>query len=483
MFLIFFIEYLKFALNHPFALIYGAKMNVIKRNHRGVALLMAMIFVAVFSVFAVSLATMSTNNLKISDNYRHANNALTNAQSGVEVIRYYLSEIRILGDVAASDRLSALAAKLQAKLLAAGATNIASTYNGATNTITIPSVTLSSGQTFSVVMRQVSDELIEVDVTGSYSGITKTVRTNFEFEDIGNMAFDYGVASKGPLAMSGQSEIEGFILAIEASTYIEGDVLSGDAFSIVNHASIAGDVSIANPYATYSVGDQAEVGGATGEDVHDHVHVGVDYIDFPTPNPSYFLPFATGEVLDTNTNWDNHATLNNCLVKANSNPTFTSDVTINGVLFIESPNIVSFAGKAVVNGIVVGDGDTDSVEDGNIHFSGQVICNDMTNLTDPQFDAIKQESGTFLMAPGFNIDFSGQDLNMNGAIAASGISFSGQAGGMVNGSLINYSQSPMLMSGQSELIFNRSGATSNPAGFVNDKIMTYRPDTYTELAM
>lgn len=444
---------------------------------------MAMIFVAVFSVFAVSLATISTNNLKMSDNYRHANNALANAQSGVEVIRYYLPKIRILGDVAADDRLSALAAKLQTKLLAAGATNITSTYSGATNTITIPSVLLSSDQSFTVVMRQISDELIEVDVTGSYSGITKTVRTNFEFEDIGNAVFDFGVASKGPLAMTGQAEIEGYNLAIEASTYIEGDVLSGDAFSITNKASIAGDVSIANPYASYDVGAQASVGGASGEDVHDHVHVGVDYIDFPTPNPSYFLPFATGDVLDANTNWGNHAILNNCIVKANSNPTFASDVTINGVLFIESPNIVVFAGKSMVNGIIVGDGDIDSVEDGKIHFSGQVICNDMSGLTDPQFDDIKEQSGTFLMTPGFNIDFSGQALHMNGAIAASGISFSGQAGGMVNGSLINYSMEPMLMSGQSELIFNRSGCDSNPAGFVNDKVIEYRPDTYTELAM
>ena len=103
---------MKFALNQHFVLIYGAKMNAIKKSRKGIALITAMIFVALFSAFAVSLATISTNNLKISDNYRHANNALTNAQSGLEVMRHYLSDLRVLGSIPSAERLSALSTKL-----------------------------------------------------------------------------------------------------------------------------------------------------------------------------------------------------------------------------------------------------------------------------------------------------------------------------------------------------------------------------------
>ncbi|GAH97279.1 unnamed protein product, partial [marine sediment metagenome] len=66
---------------------------------------------------------------------------------------------------------------------------------------------------------------------------------------------------------------------------------------------------------------------------------------------------------------------------------------------------------------------------------------------------------------GFSVSFGGNFETLNGAIAANGIEFFGNAGGTIDGSVINYSGSPMTLSGNSDLFFNRSGTDQMPAGF------------------
>ena len=172
--------------------------------------------------------------------------------------------------------------------------------------------------------------------------------------------------------------------------------------------------------------------------------------------------------------------MNNVTIAANTNPTFASHVTINGVLFIETPNQVSFAGQSTINGVIVGDGSLDS-PDSSLTFSGQVISNDASSLDEETFGGIVDETGTFILAPGFELDFSGQASTMNGAIAGSGISFSGQAGGLINGSIINYSTDVMTLTGQTNLTFNRSGIDSNPSGFESTPILRFNPGSYSEI--
>ena len=59
--------------------------------------------------------------------------------------------------------------------------------------------------------------------------------------------------------------------------------------------------------------------------------------------------------------------------------------------------------------------------------------------------------------------------------------FSGNAGGVINGTIINYSGDEMTLSGNSDLSFNHSGVTEAPAGFIPELVMTYNPASYTEI--
>jgi len=80
-----------------------------------------MIFVLVFSALAVSIATLSGTNLQIADNRCKANRALGCAESGLDILRFWLGRIYMPVTTQPGDRFGYLANFLQTDL----------TYNGA----------------------------------------------------------------------------------------------------------------------------------------------------------------------------------------------------------------------------------------------------------------------------------------------------------------------------------------------------------------
>ena len=95
-----------------------------------------------------------------------------------------------------------------------------------------------------------------------------------------------------------------------------------------------------------------------------------------------------------------------------------------------------------------------------IYFGGNVNSYPVSQLPLlPQFTGLHEETGTFMIAPGFRAEFGGTFSTVSGAIAANGISVHGNTGGVINGSIINYSRTPMSLTGSGNLYFNRSGLT------------------------
>lgn len=445
------------------------------KNRRGVVFVLALIFVALLSSISVSMVTMTTANARMANNHKRGNRVQTNGQSGVEIVRYLLQGISVSGITDASS----LETKVQARLAAKGMTGITAACTA--DTIALSSVPLdSSSESFSAFITLFSDRW-QVDVTGVSGELSRKIRVEFNLIEHGNNSFNFGVATKGPLLMSGQTELTGFNLAVESDVFIDTTTM-GNSFEIGNKALVEGTVHIVDPFATYDIGTNSEVGGETGTDAENNIILGVEPVEFPTPDPEYFRQFATGDVIDSSTNLNNYSVLNNVIIAANTNPTFASNMTINGVLFVEQPNNVKFAGKVNVLGIIVGNSDVGTItEDSSFDFSGQVSCGDVSTLQGDEFEAIKQETGTFLIAPGSSVEFTGQSNIINGVIACSGARFTGQAGGVINGSIINYSTEPMVMQGQGSLSFNRSGTTTNPAGFISVKKLNYNPGSYKEI--
>jgi Tfp pilus assembly protein PilX len=462
-------------------------MKAIKRPlrpyYRGTVLIISMIFVLIFSALAVSMATISGANIQIAQNQRNANDARSCAQSGLESIRFWISRLSIPGTTAPDQRFYQISNSLQSELTASGVTNIAAVYDG--SSITIPAVTLDSAksQSFSALILQTDSDTLRVDVTGVAGPITRTISANYKFTTRAHTVFDFGVATKGPLSLSGNVDLETVNVAVGASVYIESNN-SNLALSISGNSQIADNVTIVNPIANvFLQGAKAEIGGQTGQAAIDnHVSFGIPPTEFPAPNPGYFESYATSIVNSTTDTSD--VTFDNVRIVAGTNPTFSGQVALRGIVFVEAPNIVRFQGNTTITGLIITNGDVEDDSGTNqIIFSGNVTSYSVTQLPDQeQFAAIKNQTGTFLMAPGFAASFSGNFHTLNGVIAANGITFHGNAGGTVSGSVINYAETQMEMTGNSDLLIYPSGTTNMPAGFAPKIILQYDPCSYSEIA-
>ncbi|MFC1633581.1 PilX N-terminal domain-containing pilus assembly protein [Planctomycetota bacterium] len=64
---------------------------------KGAVLIVSMIFVLVFSALAVSMAALSGTNAQVANNQCKLDRARASAESGFDVIRFWLSKVSISG--------------------------------------------------------------------------------------------------------------------------------------------------------------------------------------------------------------------------------------------------------------------------------------------------------------------------------------------------------------------------------------------------
>jgi hypothetical protein len=435
---------------------------------------LSLIFVALFSSMAFAMLTMSSRNVHVADNHRDANRAFASALSGVEVMKYWMSEVEMPRSTKPGEFFTEMRTQL-AQL--AGDVAVGAVIH----------LCNSEGTSFSAQLERVEDRRFHIRVTGAATGLTRTVTVDYTFGVREESVFDFGVATKGPLQLSGNILLDGTNIAVEADVYIESES-DDDVLSIIGNSQIAGDVKVTNPDGVVTLqGGQAGIGGETGQDAIDnHVTTGAPPTEFPVPNTSHFEQYlGGGDVITADTDMSNDSTYTNVRIAAGANPHFSGNTTINGVMFIETPNVVVFSGNCNITGLIVGDGDVNDDSGSNqLIFLGSVDSHSVSELPEEsEFDGLREEVGTFVMAPGFRASFGGSFETLNGAIAANGIEFFGNAGGTIAGSVINYADTPMILSGNSDLFFNRSGITKAPAGFEQEIILRYDPSSYDEFEL
>ncbi|MBP8910963.1 MAG: pilus assembly PilX N-terminal domain-containing protein [Phycisphaerae bacterium] len=457
-------------------------VNRITRPQRqGSVLILSLIFIAMFSALAAAFAGMSGANIQIAENHRKVDNARACAESGLEVIRFWMDKVEISSTTPHDQRFAQLTTDLQNKLTNAGVTNLIPTVTSSTLAFSNVPINSSLGQSFSALLTQIDNNDIRVEVTGHYGSFHRTIRSAYRFGTRANTVFDFGVASRGPVSLAGNVELEGVNLQVESNAYIESpNTLL--ALSIIGNSHIAGNVKIVNPLAMVHLqGGKAGIGGETGAAAMNHVQIGVTPCEFPEMDPTAFIPYAT-RVLTSSDSTSANATYENLKIPAGMNPSFSGNVTLKGVVFIEAPNVVTFSGGVDITGIIVTNGDpTDNSATNRLRFTGNVTGHPITQLPeDPKFAGLHSQTGTFIMAPGFQVGFGGSFTTLSGAIAANGIELWGNAGGTIHGSIVNYSDAPMVLQGNTDLYFNRSGLEEVPAGFVPQLVLYYDPASYAE---
>lgn len=451
-------------------------------KREGAVLIVAMIFVLIFSALAVSMAAMSGTNAQIASNQHKVDCALGSAASGLEVLRHWLTPISMPSSTPTNKYFSTIMNTLEYDLDANSISNIILKKNlGTISPVTLDSTT---GQTFNGQMSisNIDPYILEVSSTGGNGQITRKIKVDFEIEPYEWPIFNYGLATKGPLNYTGNPTTSGALESWEADIYIESTG-STNALSVAGNTNFHGDIMIGNPAANANFGGDVLIDGDQGQDAIDnHVFVGVEPVEFPEPDTARFQPYATGDVIDSSTDLSAPGMiLVNAKIAAGTDPTF-NNVNIQGILLIESPNKVTFGGNVALQGIIVGEGDVtaDPATD-RIDFLGNFASGPYP--AGVEFDAIRQEEGTSIVAPGFAASFQGNFSTLEGVVALSGVLFSGNVAAQIKGTIINYSDQPMVIEGNASMTFDRAASTKVPAGFDTLRVLTYKPSSYDEFSL
>lgn len=442
---------------------------------KGSALITCTILLVVVSALAVGLAAVAQANLQIADNQQEANRAFASAESGLEVMRYWLDQVKMPSSTPPSEYLSTVISIVRNDLDANSITNFTVNTDGA-----IPAVTLHSatGQTFTGQWSTstAAPTILNVTVTGLSGTMSRTLTVNFGIEPYKFPIFNYGIATKGALEFPDNPTLTSATQNWEADIYVESSS-SITAVDIGGNANFDGNIDIGNPLATIAYAGDLQIAGDHGQTaVDNHVNFGADPVEFPVPETTRFRDYATGGAIDPGTLTAPGPTLVNAIIPAGMNPTFSGSVTIQGILFVETPNVVTFGKNVQLQGLIVAEGDVLNPGTNQISFEGNFASGPYPSGS--QFDAIRQEQGSSIVAPGFGVSFTGNFASVNGVIAASSMYFSANASAVVKGTMLSFSPDATRVEGNIALNFDRAATVEIPAGFDLLRVLTYHPSSY-----
>jgi len=447
------------------------------QNH-GSALIISMIFIVICSALALSLAAMSGSNTQLANNQHKVDCALASAESGLDIQRYWLTPVMMPSSTSPSNYFSTVVDTIQYDLDANSISNIVLHNDGSIDAVDLDSL---SGQTFSGQISADANDLYTLHVysTGGNGQITRTIKVEYTIEPYEHPIFNYGLATKGPLNFTGNPTITAVNEAWEADLYVESSS-SLTSISVAGNTNFDGEIQIGNAAANVDFAGAVQIAGDTGQEAIDnHVTIGSEPVDFPTPDTDRFRPYAIGDVIDASTDLGSYTNiLVNCSIAAGTNPIFPKSVIIQGVLFVESPNIIIFTRNVALEGVIVADGDLDIPGTDRIDFLGNFASGPYP--AGIEFDAIRAEEGSSIVAPGFSASFQGNFSTLEGVVALSGVTFSGNVNAQIKGTLINYSDTPMIVEGNAVMNFDRVSSTKVPAGFDTFRVLTYNPSSYSE---
>ncbi len=457
-------------------------------RRRGLASVLAMLFLVLFSTLAVGFYAATTLSAQVAKNERSLTTAQSAAESGMEFMRYQLGIITVPPGTPSNQLLTTVYGLLS--------TNLNGTYNMGTDVVTMSndangnptiyvpgntshfiSIDSTSGSRFQGTIAQSGDKLVVTVVgMGSDGSISRGVQLSYQKAARASAIFNYGVASKGKITTGGASYILG------NPDPAMGSVLSTDMADsipvVIGGKQVSGDISITNPSGSVSYSGASIGGTSDPTQIPNHIHIGVQPPTFPTIDSSVYTNAVTMSAFTPGAR-----TLSNNYIPPNTNPSFAANTIIQGVLWIQSPNKVSFGGNLTITGVIVVDNNTTfNAATNQINFTGSVRASGVQNLPNTAaYTNLRSLTGAFILAPGYALNFSGDFGSVAGSIIASQISMTGNATGTVQGSVIGVDNQPLTLNGSADITIASTGTSNYPAGVSFGSYYTPLPDTYVEL--
>ena len=445
------------------------------KSRRGAAYFLALILMVMMGMLAMTMSHSSVMDLTKTANHQDSTNSRMAAESGLSLSLYWIRNLRIPGSTTESTFATNLATVLGDTLNSTYTLAGQSVY-ASEGVVIVPEINLPYGS-FESRFSYISADRARLQVKGMYNGSISYICMDLLMEKRRPMVFDFGLASMGQILISGNSQIVGL------NDTKEGSILSAteshdDAIHVEGSAVISGDLYTSGE-DTYAVVSGSPTIGNTSDpsEWSAHLHCGVDVPpDFPELDASGIIPLATN--VYTGSEGD---VLSNIRIPAGTNPTFNHDMVLNGVIYVEAPNKVNFEGKATLNGIIVTEADHPDLSACELNFRGNVDAYGVEVLPDTaEFAAVKEQTGTFILAPGFAVSFAGHVDAVNGSIAADQLTFLGTAEGIIRGSVIGLEDVQTVVGGNVVITIDKANQDPDPAGFV--KSIAFDPilSTYSE---
>ena len=465
-------------------------MRLNRFRRRGMSSVLAMLYLVLFSTLATGFYAHVTTAVQVSSNEVHSRRAMLSAESGMEFARYLLGNVDIPPNTPADQIWTQFCTQVKQQL--DGTSNIggATLAMPAGETMTIPAIAVdSSGASFSMTLiHSGAQVLVKVSGTGPDPLVGRSVQIAYARAQRASAIFDYGVASKSPISMAGNAKITG-----TAGALSRGSVLSTTPathpLTMTGGPSISGDFSYTNSSGTNTYGTGTIAGyRATDSAFTDHVHSGVAAPEFPSVDTSIFAPYVPAATAPPGAQViavdppSSRKSFTNIRIKANANPHFAANSVFQGVVYIETPNKVTFSGGATIQGvIVVQNSPTGNPTTNILTFNGNVTHQGVETLPNAApFAGLPKLTGSFLLAPTFDVIMKGNNNQIGGTILSSKLDISGSAGATVNGTVINLDDTGVSLTGTADIIISSTGTTNYPAGVIFGTHYAPLYDTYQE---
>jgi len=444
-----------------------------RHDARGVASILALLFLAIFASLSVAFFTSTSMGLVQSSSLAAMTEARLAAESGLSFLIYELSHCGVSGSLRGQALLDSLADRLSADL--DGTPNLGGrvvAYDG--SAITVPTIGLGGGKSFSGQVSLSSPDTVRLTVTGECAAgagaSAKIVQRQvaIDIHPTWDQALAFGICSKGPVEMGRNTDLSGVTQASDGSIH---SAAAGTAVSC-GSGHISGDVSVSAPGASTDL---------TGTTVDGVVRYEAPPVTMPTIDRMLYGSLAT-----TVMNLSDPAaeTYTNIRIPPNTNPRFDTNVTILGILYVQAPNNVQFMNNVTFIGVIVADdpppGSPDSAN--YIYFKNNMTFNGVEQLPDtPEFSEVRKLQGVAILCPGFTVEFKNNMTSVGGIMAVKALIAKNNIDSTIMGNVLIYGDAGLCFKNNSDVDIRLSGS-GPPPGFKGCGLPALAPDrsTYAE---
>ena len=468
-----------------------------QQRRRGATAVLAMLYLVLFSTLALGFYAATTTAVQVSHNDSQVSRAFLASESGLDFMRYHMSRVSIPAYAPAASVTTELASDLKDRLESTG--NFPGLTVGTSGTvINIPAeagkyikLDATGNAGFRATITDWPEQgKVVMKVVGRYGTTTVARAIQMDFTRVPKdpSIFDFAVASKGQIVMK-----KGSVTSLDPDKNHEASMMSAMSATPaiqVTGGTIGGKLTIIKDDPSTPTLESATIlmtGGSVGGNTN-AAEVMDDTYDRAMETPPTFPEFTTEPyrtlTTTTATGSAGNTILKNVRIPAGTNPTFNGNCTLQGIMYIESPNEVTIQGSMNLNGFIVfeGDGD-DSVN--RLKISGNLTSGPLPSSS--EFDPIRSASGVAILAPTTALTITGSARSMlKGNVITSTFASDGTAQSEVlidHGTLLTLNESPNSAVFDGKAIkFNGTGANNLPSlgmGFAAK--YDPEPESYEEL--